>query len=134
MTSESAVSQHAQYALTQAGGYAMRNNVGVAFDHTGRPIRYGLMNESKKTNEQYKSADLIDCIPITIQPHHVGRTFGLFVALETKESKWKLSHKDNHAQAQLNFLNLIRRNGGAADFITHAAQAVSYTHLRAHET
>lgn len=122
MTSESAVSQHAQYALTQLGGFAMRNNLGVAFDANGRPVRYGLMNESKSVNAEYKSSDLIDCVPITIQPYHVGRTFGLFVALETKQSDWKLRPSDAHAQAQLRFLNLIRRNGGAADFITHAEQ------------
>lgn len=122
MTSEAAISQHAQFALTQAGGFAMRNNVGVAFDQTGRPVRYGLMNESKDVNKKYKSADLIDCIPVVIQPHHVGRTFGLFVALETKESGWKLRASDQHAQAQLRFLNLIRRNGGAAEFITDAKQ------------
>lgn len=122
MTSESAVSQHTQYALTQAGGFAMRNNVGVAFDATGRPIRYGLMNESKAVNSKYKSSDLIDCVPIVIQPHHVGRTFGLFVALETKHSHWTLRPSDDHAQAQLRFINLIRRNGGAADFITDADQ------------
>lgn len=122
MTSESAVSQHTQYALTQAGGFAMRNNVGVAFDATGRPVRYGLMNESKTVNSSYKSSDLIDCLPILIQPHHVGRTFGLFVALETKHSDWKLKPSDAHAQAQLRFINLIRKNGGMADFITDARQ------------
>lgn len=119
---EYAVSQHVQIALTQAGGFGMRNNVGQATDHTGRPVRYGLMNESKTINQQYKSSDLIDCVPITIQPHHVGRTFGLFVALETKRSDWVLKPGDKHAQAQLRFINLIRNNGGMADFITNPQQ------------
>lgn len=122
MASESAVSQHVQHALSQAGGYAMRNNVGVAFDQTGRPVRYGLMNESRAVNSEYKSSDLIDCLPVLIKPHHVGRTFGLFVALETKESSWKLRPSDAHAQAQLRFINLIRKNGGMSDFITDARQ------------
>ena len=122
MTSESAVSQHAQYALTGFGGLAMRNNVGVAIDQTGRHIRYGLMNESSKINKEYKSSDLIDCVPIVSQPHHVGRVFGLFVALETKESNWKLLPSDKHGAAQQAFMNLIRQRGGAADFITNAEQ------------
>jgi len=122
MTSESAVSQHTQYALSKLGGYAMRNNVGVAFDKTGRPIRYGLMNESRSVNSEYKSSDLIDCLPVLIKPHHVGRTFGLFVALETKHSDWTLRPGDDHARAQLRFINLIRKNGGMADFITDARQ------------
>lgn len=100
----------------------MRNNVGVAFDATGRPIRYGLMNESRNVNSEYKSSDLIDCLPVLIQPHHVGRTFGLFVALETKHSDWKLRRGDTHAQAQLRFINLVRKNGGMSDFITDARQ------------
>ena len=118
---EYAVSQHVQNALTKAGGYGMRNNVGVAFDQTGRPIRYGLM----KVNEQYKSSDLIDCVPVLIQPHHVGRTFGLFVALETKKSDWRLTPGDKRAQAQLRFINLVRKNGGMSDFITDPNQVDS---------
>ena len=100
----------------------MRNNVGVAIDQTGRHIRYGLMNESPAINKKYKSSDLIDCVPIIIQPQHIGRTFGLFVALETKKSDWVLRQSDTHAQAQLNFINLIRQRGGAADFITNEKQ------------
>lgn len=122
MTSEAVVSQKVQYELCRLGGYGMRNNCGAAFDATGRPIRYGLMNESRAVNSEYKSSDLIDCLPILIQPHHVGRTFGLFVALETKQSDWKLRPSDSHAQAQLRFINLIRKNGGMADFVTDARQ------------
>lgn len=122
MTSEAAVSQHTQLVLMNSGGFGMRNNVGVAFDATGRPIRYGLMNESKSVNSQYKSSDLIDCLPVLIQPHHVGRTFGLFVAIETKHSDWKLRPSDAHAQAQLRFIQLIRNNGGMADFVTDPRQ------------
>lgn len=120
MTKEVVVSQKVQIALTEAGGLAMRNNIGVAFDKYGRPVRFGLMNESKAVNEQYKSSDLIDCVPVLIKPHHVGRVFGLFTAIETKHSDWKLTPGDKRAQAQLRFLNLIRKNGGAADFARSA--------------
>lgn len=122
MTSETAVSQHTQLALTDHGGLAMRNNVGVAVDMTGRHIRYGLMNESKAVNTKFKSSDLIDCLPIVIQPHHVGRTFGLFVALETKRSDWRLLPSDAHGHAQQAFMQLIRQRGGMSDFITDAQQ------------
>lgn len=117
---EAPVSQRARLALIEAGGFGMRNNVGACQDETGRHIRFGLMNESKAVNEQYKSSDLIDCIPVLIKPHHVGRVFGLFFAGETKRSDWKLQPGDKRAQAQLRFINLIRKNGGAADFIRSA--------------
>lgn len=117
---EAPVSQRAQLALIEAGGLAMRNNIGVAFDEYGRAVRFGLMNESKAVNEQYKSSDLIDCIPVLIKPHHIGRVFGLFFAGETKRSDWKLQPGDKRAQAQLRFIDLIRKNGGAADFIRSA--------------
>lgn len=119
---ETPVSQRVQIELTNLGGLAMRNNVGVAFDATGRAIRYGLMNSSKGENETFKSSDLIDCIPVVIQPHHVGRTFGLFTAIETKRTDWKFNPDDARAVAQLNFIRTIQRNGGLASFVSDPAQ------------
>lgn len=41
------------------GWRLFRNNSGVLFDRSGRPVRYGLANESKAMNAMYKSGDLI---------------------------------------------------------------------------
>lgn len=122
MKSESRVSQDTQLTLARCGAVPMRNNVGVAFAEDGRAIRYGLMNESAKVNEELKSSDIVTIVPVLIQPHHVGRTFGLFGAFETKREGWNITPGDRRAQAQLRFINLIRRHGGVADFITEGRQ------------
>lgn len=122
---EGSVAQRTVLELTGLGGLGMRNNVGVAFDQTGRPIRYGLMNETKEVNTEFKSSDLIDCIPILIQPHHVGRTFGLFVAIETKRTDWKYKPNDSHSVAQRAFHLLVRQRGGAADFVNDPRQVAA---------
>lgn len=122
MKKEGTVSADAQYMVAQLDGLPMRNNVGVTFDAEGRAIRYGLLNESKRVNDQYKSSDLICILPVKIQQYHVGRVMGLFAALETKRHGWTLKPSDAHAQAQLRFHNLVRQYGGLAGFITDPEQ------------
>src|SRR5688500_7343546 len=40
-----------------------RNNVGVLPNENGRPVRYGLCNDSPQLNKMLKSADLIGIAP-----------------------------------------------------------------------
>lgn len=94
-----------------------RNNVGVLTDKTGRPVRYGLANDSKQTNEVLKSADLIGVRAVLIQPWHVGTTIGQFVSRECKRPGWTYSG-DPHEQAQMNWALLVQRYGGDAKFVT----------------
>lgn len=93
-----------------------RNNSGAYKDIYGRMIRYGLGNDSKKINEVWKSSDLIGPTPVLILPHHVGRTLGVFTAIEVKHSGWKFNSKDEHEKAQLNFLNDVISYGGFGAF------------------
>ena len=51
-----------------------RNNVGVLMDQRGRPVRYGLANDSERVNSVTKSSDLIGIKPLAIQDYHVGTT------------------------------------------------------------
>lgn len=99
----------------QLGVWLTRNNVGVLIDATGRPVRYGLANESKEQNRQVKSADLIGIKPVLIGPHHVGSTIGQFVSREVKHAGWKWKG-DAHEVAQLNWCNFVTAKGGDAAF------------------
>lgn len=101
------------------GIWMTRNNVGVLPDRTGRPVRYGLANESKPQNEAIKSADLIGIRPVVITRAHVGQTIGQFVSRECKRPGW--TYKGGpHEEAQLNWALLVTRYGGDAKFTTGA--------------
>ncbi len=100
------------------GGAYWRNNAGACYDETGRLIRFGLGNDSDKLWKTYKSVDQISCIPVVIQPHHVGRTFGIFGAFEDKARGWHLTPGEKRAQAQLNFMQHVGGLGGIAGFVT----------------
>lgn len=94
-----------------------RNNVGVLPDKTGRPVRYGLANQSKAMNELIKSSDLIGIRPVTITAAHVGLVLGQFVGREMKEPGWHYSGTERE-EAQLRWAELICSLGGDASFAT----------------
>ncbi len=100
------------------GGAYWRNNAGACYDNSGRLIRFGLGNDSEKLWKTYKSVDQIACIPVRIEPHHVGRIFGVMGAFEDKARDWKLTPGDARGQAQLNFMQHVGSLGGIAGFVT----------------
>lgn len=97
------------------GIWLTRNNVGVLMDKGGRPVRYGLANESPHQNERFKSADLIGIHTFTIEQHHVGYQVGQFCSVECKEKGWQYTG-DDHERAQKAFAEFVVSKGGAAIF------------------
>ncbi len=116
MTPEHAVQNARRLEASKLGYILSRNNVGVA-TRDGIPVRYGLFNETKQMNQNWKSSDLIGLRPIVITPAMVGYTIGQFVALEIKRSSWKFSPSNQREVAQLNFMNLVKSVGGYAKFV-----------------
>lgn len=84
-------------------------------DQNGRPVRYGLCNESAIQNKNIKSSDLIGITPITITQEMVGQKIGVFTAIEVKKENWKFKG-DERENAQLNFITWIKSLGGRAGF------------------
>lgn len=128
---ESAVESHIRYDAASINIDLWRNNVGVAWfgDVTElddgsihirnpRPVRYGLCNESKKQNQRTKSSDWIGITPELITFEHVGKILGVFTAIETKPSNWKLNMNDKHCLAQKKFHDIVLKAGGYAGFAT----------------
>jgi hypothetical protein len=97
------------------GGAPWRNNRGAFEDNTGRWVRYGLANDSIKMNKLVKSSDLIGPMPVRIKPHHVGRVFAIFTAVECKPSNW-VYKGDEHEKAQLKYIQIVNSLGGIALF------------------
>lgn len=100
-----------------------RNNSGAFEDKNGRWVRYGLANDSKQLNEKIKSSDLIGIVPVTITPEMVGKTIGVFCAIETKKADWKFMLTDKRAVAQNRFHELVRELGGIAGFARDVEEA-----------
>ena len=115
--SEAWVQSAVRLEASQKGVLLFRNNVGVLEDKTGRPVRYGLANDSKQVNETIKSGDLIGGRPIVIQPYHVGHTVLQLVSVECKEPGWQFTGAGRE-DAQLRWANLINSRGGYARFAT----------------
>jgi hypothetical protein len=119
--SESRIQREIRLKTNETYGLLLRNNSGVAREITTkggvRDVRYGLGNTSAKLNKIIKSSDLIGITPLVIQEKHVGRVWGVFTAIETKNSKWKGPANEKEF-AQLHFLDVIQHRGGIATFAT----------------
>lgn len=117
MKDEGTVSQEIQIQAPHHACILMRNNSGAAEDLTGRIVRYGLGNVSKQHSTRIKSSDLIGITKIVITPEMVGRTLGVFTAIEVKKEEWNENKKlDKRETAQLNFINWVKAQGGFAGF------------------
>jgi len=113
---ESAVASHVRLAAAQMNIQLWRNNVGVAVTEHGRHIRYGLGNISEAFNKVVASSDYIGITPVLITPDMVGLTVGVFTAIETKSSDWRMIPSDKRALAQLAFIDIVKQAGGYAGF------------------
>ena len=109
-TGEAKVQADLRIAAAQHGCSLWRNNSGAATDDTGRVVRYGLENISKKLNAVFKSPDLIGVGP-----------GGRFMAVEVKEPGWRGPSTD-HEHAQANFLRTVEAMGGIGMFCTDVSQ------------
>jgi hypothetical protein len=116
--SESRVVSMVRLRAAALGRRLWRNNVGQLLDANGRPVRYGLANESKALNARLKSGDLIGFETITITPDMVGQRVARFLSVECKAEGWKYNPKDEHEAAQMRWANMVNEAGGRAIFAT----------------
>lgn len=115
--SESRQQSLIRLAAAKLGITLFRNNTGVLKDVNGRPVRYGLANDSPAMNKIIKSSDLIGIKPIVITQDMIGQTIGQFVSIEVKEENWKKPSGEREF-AQKAWIDLINENGGCAFFAT----------------
>jgi hypothetical protein len=121
--SEALVQSKLRLEAAGTGMRLWRNNVGVLLNRDGRPVRYGLANDSKALNEKLKSGDLIGWRRRLITPADVGHVIAQFVSRECKPAGWTPAAPSNvglyaHEQAQRAWIDLIAADGGDASFYT----------------
>lgn len=114
--SESALQSLVRLEAARKDIWMGRNNVGVLKDKTGRPVRYGLANDSAAVNEVVKSADLIGVRKVLITADHVGKIIGQFVSRECKRPDWEYTGTPQE-KAQLCWATLINSYGGDAAIV-----------------
>lgn len=113
--SESHVQSLVRLWTAARGIWALRNNSGAFKDDTGRLIRFGLGNDSKKINAVYKSSDLVGVEPVLITQDMVGKVIGRAWARECKPEGWVYTGTDREA-AQRRFILKWNELGGNAAF------------------
>jgi hypothetical protein len=117
MSSEARAQSEVRLEAVEHGVTLFRNNVGVLRDERGRPVRYGLANDSAQLNAVLKSSDLIGFRRVVITPEMVGRTVAVFTARECKASDWTYKGTEREV-AQQRFLDIVNQAGGDAAFAT----------------
>ena len=115
LTSGGEAGVQARLALeSSARGWRLwRNNSGAAVGHSGRPVRYGLGNVSKKVCDRVKSADLVGIRPVLITAGHVGTTIGQFASIEAKSADRPIAGSA-HLEAQQRWARIVESLGGYA--------------------
>lgn len=108
---ESNIQRLIMLAASDAGVTVFRNNIGAYTTADGYRIKYGVGNPG--------GSDLIGITPVTITPDMVGRTVGVFTALEVKTKTGKPT------QAQLNFQRVITSSGGIAGVVRSPDEALT---------
>ncbi len=112
--SEDEVEQLVVAKAAELGTNLLRNNTGGM---KGGSLRWGLGNTSKKRNDVIKSSDEIGITVITITPEMVGKTVGVFTAVEVKKEGWTFNPKDLTEVAQKAFIDWVLVRGGIAGFV-----------------
>lgn len=115
--SEAYVQSQVRLEAPEKGVRLWRNNVGVLQDETGRPVRYGLANDSKALNEKLKSSDLVGWRRLLITQAMVGHIVAQTVVRECKPYGWTWRGTDREV-AQLAWIQLVAADGGDARFTT----------------
>lgn len=129
--SEEAVQAALRLNAPRFGYNLYRNNVGVLRDATGRPVRYGLANDSKSLNEKYKSGDLIGWRTIIITQEMVGAAVAVFTSRECKPEGWVYTGTERE-RAQLKWANLVNAAGGDACFVASVDGLVNPAYVLGH--
>lgn len=125
-TPEQLASQRVRLRASERGLTLLRNNSGAFQDETGRLVRFGLGNESKRLQESFRFGDYIGFLELVITPEMVGQKVAVFANIEVKPEgkitsvlKKADKHDSSREAGQLRAINLVRNKGGIAWFASN---------------
>ncbi len=102
------------------GGRTFMNNTGVGHVGTVASRTKSTITLKDSRVQQFGfgagSADVIGIMPVVITPEMVGKTVGVFTAIETKKPGWSYRGTP-HEMDQLNWLNMVKDRGGVGAFV-----------------
>ena len=114
--SEQELQQRIRLELGRGPVRLWRNNVGALRDQRGQLVSYGLCRGS---------SDLIGLRRLTIGPEHLGQSLAVFVAIEVKSERGRLTAE------QQQFLEVVREFGGLAGVARSLPEASALLQLGA---
>lgn len=123
MTPEGKASLNVRLAANALGCRLYKNNSGVAYDASNRPVFFGLGNEGKKDNESIRTPDWVGWMTVTITPDMVGKKIPVFAAIDAKKLGFrrKTSYPvGTREYGQHKFFELVTGVNGVAGFATNA--------------
>lgn len=94
-------------------GMFLRYQVGTFLTMDGRPVKIGVVGAS----------DLLGIVPHVVTAEDVGKTIGVFCAIETKKEKDSTDKERKKKQAA--FIRVVRSYGGVAGIARSVADAVA---------
>lgn len=124
MTPEGKASLNVRLAANALGCRLYKNNSGVAYDASNRPVFFGLGNEGKKDSESIRTPDWVGWMTVTITPEMVGKKIPVFAAIDAKKLGFrrKASYTiGTREYGQHKFFELVTGVNGVAGFATNAA-------------
>lgn len=122
-TPEAEASDNVLLAANANGCRLYRNNTGVAYDQSNRPIFFGLGNDGVKRDDSIRTHDWIGYHTLTVTPEMVGKKVAVFTAIDAKKlgfvSKAVYS-VGTREYGQDKFAKRVINAGGIAGFATNA--------------
>jgi VRR-NUC domain len=106
--SESNVLSQVRLAAPALQCTLLRNNQGVLRDERGRPVRFGLGNESAALVARFASPDLVGWTRYTVTPADVGRTIAVMTGIECKTDTGRVTPQ------QQAWLDRLAADGGVS--------------------
>lgn len=129
MPTEKDIEKKIIIAVQSVGATVFKNNVGTAKKvdpRTGKEyfVRFGLCEGS---------SDLIGITPITITADMVGKTMGVFTAIEVKKDV-KKKYDKHRMETQQRFIDFVNKKGGIAFKSDDPEDACKKLNLAIHST